>query len=83
VGGGQIFANIHIGPENHLGVSRLFTRAKAAGAWRWPHTPSTGEVQEKVKLIILHTHTHTHIRACMACYTIKFLLLLQTKNNVN
>jgi hypothetical protein len=33
-------------------VPRLFPRGKAAGAWRWPPTPSSTEVKESVELYL-------------------------------
>jgi hypothetical protein len=32
---------------------RVFSRGKATGAWRWPRTPSSAEVKERVDLYLL------------------------------
>ena len=41
------------GPPSLLyNVYRVFTGSEAAGAWRWPPTPSSADVKEKVELYI-------------------------------
>jgi len=39
------------GPPNLLNtVYRVFPGGQSAGAWRWPSTPSSAEVKERVEL---------------------------------
>ena len=55
-GGGEIFGtrpDRFWGPPNLLyNGYRAFTGSKAPGAWRWPPTPSSAEVKERVGLYI-------------------------------
>ena len=45
-----------LGPTQPLhNAHRVFPESKAAGAWRWPPTPSSAEVKEKVELYIFST----------------------------
>ena len=55
-GGGEIF---HTRPDRPWGPPsllysryRIFPGGKAAGAWRWPSTPSSVEVKERVGLYL-------------------------------
>ena len=56
-GGGWDFP--HTCPDQLWGPSSLlyngywvFPKGKAAGAWRWPHTPSSAKVKERVQLYL-------------------------------
>jgi hypothetical protein len=55
-GGGEIFRtrpDRPWGPPSLLyNGYRVFPRGKSAGVWRWPHTPSSAEVKERVELYI-------------------------------
>ena len=55
-GGGEIFRNRPHrpwGPPSLLyNGYRVFPGGKAAGAWRWPPTPTTVEVKERVELYL-------------------------------
>ena len=48
-GGGEIFRTLPDGPWGPSGllgsVYRAFSESKAAGAWSWPHTPSSADVK--------------------------------------
>ena len=55
-GGGEIFRNR---PERPWGPPsilyngyRVFSVGKAAGTWRWPPTPSSAEVKERIELYL-------------------------------
>ena len=54
--GGEIFRirpHRPWGPPSHLyNVYQVFPGGKAAGAWRWPPTPSNAEVKEGVELYL-------------------------------
>ena len=42
-----------LGPPSFLyNGYRVISRGKAAGAWRWPSTPSTAEVKERTQLYV-------------------------------
>ena len=50
-------------------VPGLFPRSKAAEAWRWPPTPSSAEVKERVKLYLYSTS------GLVSCYRVNFTFL--------
>jgi len=56
-GGGEIFRTCPDrpwGPPSLLcSGCRVLTGGKAAGAWRWPPTPSSAEVKERAELYVL------------------------------
>jgi hypothetical protein len=46
-------SRLALGPPSHLyNVYQVFPGGKAAGAWRWPPTPSNAEVKERVELYL-------------------------------
>ena len=55
-GGGEIFRTRPDRPWSPLSLLyngyRVFLGGKAAGAWRWPPTPSSAEVKERVELYL-------------------------------
>jgi hypothetical protein len=54
-GGGHIFRTCpdrhYAHPASYNGY-RVFTGGKAAGVWRWPTTPSSAEVEERIELYL-------------------------------
>jgi hypothetical protein len=46
---------------------RVFLGGKAAGVWRWPPTPSSAEVKERVQL-----YRYSPLRVFVACYMVNF-----------
>jgi len=63
-GGSEIFCTRPDGPWGSPSpppiqwVPDLFLGSKAAGAWRWPPTPSSAEVKERVELYLYSTSGH-------------------------
>jgi hypothetical protein len=45
--GARFSAPVQTGPEALYDGYRVFPGGKAAGAWRWPHTPSSTKVKER------------------------------------
>jgi len=56
VGGGQNFPHAFrpaLGPPSFLyNGYRVFAGGKTAGSWRWPPTPSSAEIKERVELYL-------------------------------
>ena len=46
--GTRFFAPVQTGPGAHSASYTIGTGGKAAGEWRWPPTPSSAEVKERV-----------------------------------